>query len=115
MHKKATYFGALTGRIFCTAVVIRAGLTVDVVFVASLMATASIVSAGIIGILQKEKNTHTPSRSDIMRNECADDIIQNENVEQPAGGILLLAFTPAAHHHVGMNLAERLRGCTYEG
>lgn len=37
----------LTGRIFCTADVILAGLTVEVLTVASLMATVSTVSAGI--------------------------------------------------------------------
>lgn len=50
----------LTGRIFCTAVVILAGFTVDVVMVASLMATARIVSPGTtlsMGILQKSKQT----------------------------------------------------------
>lgn len=57
----------LTGRIFCTAVVILAGLTVDVVLVASLMATASTVSAGTTlsddGILQKRANRHQSKSS----------------------------------------------------
>lgn len=38
----------LTGRIFCTAVVILAGLTVEVLLVASLMATTKTWSAGMM-------------------------------------------------------------------
>lgn len=52
----------LTGRIFCTAVVILAGFTVDVVMVASLMATARTVSPGTtlsIGILEKNSKQTT--------------------------------------------------------